>query len=88
MVIFLAVDTIYQVFTVPEILKPLNDSIHLLLSSASLYYLFRVETKKSWIIKEAIYSLGMLHAGVLLGDSTTIFIALSAILIVLARKLF
>ena len=55
-----------------EILKPLNDSTRPLLLFANLYHLFRVATKRRRIIKEAIYSLGVLYAGILLGNNTTI----------------
>ena len=43
-------------------------------------------TKRSWIVKEAVYSVGLLIAGITLNDLGVVVIALSAILIVIVRK--
>jgi len=53
----------------------------------SLGYLAKVAVKRSWIVKEAIYSMGTLIGGYMLGDLLTVIISLLAIMIVMWRKL-
>ena len=43
-------------------------------------------TKRSWIVKEAVYSVGLLVAGITLNDLGVVVVALSVILIVIVRK--
>jgi len=69
------------------IVKYLLDMASNILEFSGAFYLLRVATKKSWIVKEAIYSFGILLAAIAINDFTSMMIAFTTITIVLLRKI-
>jgi len=63
------------------------DLVKSILEVLGVFYLFRVATKKSWIVKEAIYSIGILIAAIAVSDTLSMMIAFIAIMVVLLRKM-